>query len=126
MTVQEMGQARWIIAELERDEAERERLMQCAQGRAMQYDGVRVQGGAPGSGLTASLAIRLADVERNIEKNKERLQAILDAITGEPDAMTRNILKLKYLDGLNYTAISRQLHCSRKTIFVKLKKSRER
>ena len=46
MTEQEMGQARWIIAELERDEAERERLMQCAQGRAMQYDGVRVQGGA--------------------------------------------------------------------------------
>lgn len=53
------------------------------------------------------------------EKAQDRKEAILKAIEEIPDAQARKVLKLRYLDGLTFEAIAREMSYSLRWVFDK-------
>lgn len=47
----------------------------------------------------------------------DALLAIESAISAVPDARYRRLLRLRYIDGLQWSDVARELHCSRSGVF---------
>lgn len=107
MEIEQLRQLRYLEGEIRRDQERMRRLEQRAGwGKAA---------GAAGPGRQQALA-EAAELGRRMEESIRRRAALrlqlVDSIERIPDSLTREIFKLKYMDGKTWKQISLVLHLS--------------
>lgn len=114
--IEEWRKAVWLQAELERIERQLEDGWAQAQGHGVQYGRIPRGKGGTRRGPVERLGVRLAEMETEAQRLRERLERIQADINAIPDDRDRVILKYYCLDGVGVRGIARRLRMAAGTV----------
>ena len=99
-----------------------ERRRESATGTTVRLKPIMVTGGSGAYDRMAEDVARIVDAEEaltsEIGEIGRKLAEILEAINSVPDEMQKTVLTLRYIEGLDWIAISEQIHYEERMTFV--------
>ena len=99
-----------------------DRRRESATGTTVRLKPIMVTGGSGAYDRMAEDVARIVDAEEaltaEIAEIGRKLAEILEAINAVPDEMQKTVLTLRYIEGLDWIAISEQIHYEERMTYV--------